>query len=238
MLNLKRIQQIQASHPLAKVISLASQETLKIPFYERIGDFKSAQDFVFMRQMHYHSRTLPKFIALRMSLDGDTKTMMPFYAGHIWEEAFHSNYLEEWLIQHSLITSYEELIHIYPTPQTIACVAFGNLMATSGDREAWLVAMNCGIEKCSHILFSKITPVVESLGIGHKYFSIHVEADEYHSIEGLYHVEPHSLENQRGRYLRQVAFNAISLWCGMLNSWVGVNEIPQFEESGQLLNFV
>jgi hypothetical protein len=106
-------------------------------------------------------------------------------------------------------------------------------MAVEQDRAKWLVALNCGIERCSNDFFKAASPKMHSLGVGDFYFDTHVEADEHHSIMGLEYI-PHNLSDHRKAVLIAKAMEGITLWASMLHSWIGISVFPLFSEYGEL----
>lgn len=220
---------------LIQIIDKVEKESQSMPFYQSILKASQIEDFQWTAQLFHHSRTLPRFIGLVLSLDSDD-SMMRFYAEHLSNESPHSSWLLEWMISHGIVPSESEACLKKPSIATNACINYGARLAYSNDREAWLIGINCGIEKASHQLFSSIEPVLSKIGVSHWYFKTHVTADKHHSTEALTLIEPLDPESKRAMYLRDLLLEGLSLWYGMLNSWVGSNYTPLFKDDGSLIN--
>lgn len=216
---------------LIEIVDRAAATSRSMPFFQKMATARGIADFAWTRELFHHSRTLTRFIGLALSHESDDE-MMRFYAGHLIEEAPHSGWLADWMMLHGLVSAPDEPVRHPPGRATLACIEYGRRLASDYDREAWLVGINCGIEKCSHTFFSFVEPIARRLGLGHKYFSAHVEADIYHSTEALVFVPPLEPATPRAIYLRDLVLEGISLWCGMLNSWVGSDEVPRFGPDG------
>ncbi|MCX7571315.1 hypothetical protein OS242_15285 [Tumebacillus sp. DT12] len=88
--------------------------------------------------------------------------------------------------------------------------------------------------RCSNHFFIEMSKKLDELGANDPYFTVHVEADEHHSILGLDHLEPITDAHYQEVVIRK-ALEGISLWAFMLNSWIGVNRMPQFDLNGELI---
>lgn len=218
---------------LIQIIDKVERESQSMPFYQSISKANQIKDFLWTVQLFHHSRTLPRFIGLVLALDSDD-SMMRFYAEHLSNEAPHSSWLVEWMTLHGIVNSESEACLMKPSVATNSCINYGARLAYSNDREAWLIGINCGIEKASHQLFSAIEPVLSEIGISHGYFKAHVTADKHHSTEALTLIKPLDPKSIRAIYLRDLLLEGLSLWYGMLNSWVGVNYTPLFKSDGSL----
>jgi pyrroloquinoline quinone (PQQ) biosynthesis protein C len=219
---------------LIQIIERVEQESRFMPFYQSILRANQIEDFKWTVQLFHHSRTLPRFIGLVLSQESDD-SMMRFYAEHLSNEAPHSSWLLEWMTHHGIVRSEREACLMKPSVTTNSCINYGARLAQSNDREAWLIGINCGIEKASHQLFSTIEPILSEVGLSHIYFRTHVVADKHHSTEALTLVNRLDPQSERALYLRDLLLEGLSLWYGMLNSWVGVNYIPLFNGDGSLL---
>lgn len=159
--------------------------------------------------------------------------MMRFYAEHASGEATHHRMLLEWMIRHGIVNDFREVSDVITTPETNACVNLAYQMAIEQDRDKWLVALNCGIERCSNDFFKVVAANMHQLGVGDPYFDVHVEADEHHSIMGLEYISK-DMSDLRKSVLIAKSLEGISLWAAMLHSWIGMTAFPVFNEYGDL----
>ncbi len=219
---------------LIDIIDLAGEASKSIPFFQEIKKAKTIKDFYWTRHLYHHSYTLTHFLAevCRKEASDDLRW---YYAGHLFEEAPHSTWLLNWMKEKGIVQNDENLKNELPTLATMNCIDYGSRLALLYNLSNWIVGINCGIEKCSQIFFSTLVPILKRLELCDYYFEVHVDADEFHSTEGLVFlptIDPNSVE---GKYLCKLVLQGISLWCGMLNSWVGVNQVPSFDENGKIL---
>lgn len=223
---------------LVKPLYAASNAVLTMPFFDWLDNITSAEDFAeAAKQLYYHSATFPKVLGLMLGLTSHQENvMMPFYAEHANGEADHHQLLALWMLRNGIIKRYQALEEIIVTTETNACINLAYQLAMEQDREKWLVAINCGIERCSNDFFKRAANKMHELGVGDIYFDIHVEADEYHSIMGLEHIETYAYDSVRGKQLIAKALEAVSLWAAMLHSWIGMDVHPKFSLDGQLIS--
>ncbi|MGH8613311.1 MAG: iron-containing redox enzyme family protein [Gammaproteobacteria bacterium] len=232
-----KIDALRATHAwLVDPLYRASDSVREMPFFQWTRRLKTPSDFKPAAvQLYYHSATFPKVMGLML---GNTplseNAMMPFYAKHAFGEADHHQLLMDWMLKHKVLGSPQEIEDIITTPETNACVNLAYQLAVEQDRAKWLVAINCGIERCSNDFFKTIAPKMHELGVGHIYFDVHVEADEHHSIMGLEYIEPQSPDSARGRELIAKALEGVSLWAAMLHSWINIDLFPRFHLDGTL----
>jgi len=185
-------------------------------------------------QLYYHSATFPKVMGLMLGMTPLSENhMMPFYSEHASGEATHHQMLLKWMLEHRVIDDLAEIKNVITTPETNACVNLAYQMAVEQDRDKWLVALNCGIERCSNDFFKVVAPKMHQLGAGDPYFDVHVDADEHHSIMGLEYIS-NDLSDQRKAVLIAKSLEGITLWAAMLHSWIGVTVFPVFNPYGAL----
>jgi len=222
---------------LVEPIYRASDFVLTMPFFSWIRSLERPMDFKPAAvQLYYHSATFPKVMGLMLGLTPMAENpMMPFYAKHAFGEADHHQLLMAWMLRHGLIESPSELDDVIATIETNACVNLAYQMALEQDRSKWLVCLNSGIERCSNDFFKVVAPTMHRLGAGDRYFDVHVEADEHHSIMGLEHIEPLDPSAPRAQRLVTKALEGISLWAAMLHSWIGMEGFPHFDLTGQVI---
>jgi hypothetical protein len=103
--------------------------------------------------------------------------------------------------------------------------------AMTATNEAHIVGLNVALEAASFDFFSKAAPHLDSLGIGHEYWRVHMELDEFHSADGLALLKPVAEDSAEGRELLRVARETLLFWGFMLNSWVGVDAWPNLPRS-------
>ncbi len=215
----------------------ASEAVKKMPFFIWLDELEFPQEFAeCAKQLFHHSATFPKVMGLMLASTPMTENhMMPFYAEHAFGEADHHELLMQWMLQHSIIQQRSDIDDVIVTTETNACINQAYQLAIEQDRAKWVLTINCGIERCSNDFFKAVAPKMHALGAGDNYFDIHVEADEFHSIMGLEHVQPLSADSVRGRHLIAKALEGVSLWASMLHSWIGINYHPRFDIKGNLV---
>jgi hypothetical protein len=220
---------------IADPINQATTYVRTLPYFEFIESMQSHLQFKeSATQLYFHSATFPKVMGLMLGMTSLSENhMMSFYAGHASGEATHHKMLFNWMLKFGLIEDFSEIENVITTPETNACVNLAYQMAVEQDRSKWLVALNCGIEKCSNDFFKAVAPKMHNLGVGDRYFDIHVEADEHHSIMGLEYI-PNDLSDHRKSVLIAKALEGITLWAAMLHSWIGISTFPVFNEYGGL----
>ncbi|MBB5018704.1 pyrroloquinoline quinone (PQQ) biosynthesis protein C [Chitinivorax tropicus] len=218
-------------------IHRASETVRGMPFFEFIQHMQSPRDFKACAcQLYYHSATFPKVMGLMLGLTPMHENhMMPFYSAHASGESTHHQLLLKWMLKQGLLQSSDEIRAVITTPETNACVNLAYQMAVEQDRDKWLVALNCGIERCSNDFFKVVAPTMQRLGAGDEYFDIHVEADEHHSIMGLEYIHA-DLSPERQRMLIAKSLEGITLWAAMLHSWIGMTAVPVFDLEGCLVH--
>ena len=223
---------------LVNPLYTASDAVLDMPFFKWLDKIKSADDFAeAAKQLYYHSATFPKVLGLMLGLTSHQEnSMMPFYAQHANGEADHHQLLALWMLRNGIIKQYQSLDEVMVTTETNACINLAYQLAMEQDREKWIVAINCGIERCSNDFFKRVASKMHELNIGDIYFDIHVEADEHHSVMGLQHIQSHAFDSARGRQLIAKALEAVSLWASMLHSWIGMDVHPKFGMDGKLIS--
>lgn len=232
-----KLEQIASSYRwITEPLFKASLAINTMPFFAWVESLQSAQDFKnAAKQLYYHSATFPKVMGLML---GNTpmseNIMMPFYAKHAYGEASHHEMLMRWMLQHGILANRAMINNLITTPETNACINLAYQLAIEQDRSKWIIAINCGIERCSNEFFKLVAPKMHALGIGDIYFDIHVEADEHHSIMGLKYVETPTDINRRQKLIAK-GLEGVSLWAAMLHSWIGINLHPQFDLDGNLL---
>ncbi len=232
-----KLASLQQKHAwIVEPIYRASDLVSQTPFFSWLEDIKDPKEFKPAAvQLYYHSATFPKVMGLMLGLTALSENpMMSFYSKHAYGEADHHQMLMEWMLQHGLLRSASEIKEVIPTLETNACVNYAYQMAVEQDRDKWLVGLNSGIERCSNAFFKMVAPKMHQVGAGDAYFDVHVEADEHHSIMGLEYIDPQSPDSFRGRQLITKALEGISLWAGMLNSWIGIDLTPKFNLDGSL----
>jgi hypothetical protein len=214
----------------------ASDAVLKMPFYEWVHSLKEPIDFKPAAiQLFHHSATFPKVMGLMLGTTPMSENhMMKYYSKHAYGEADHHEMLRDWMVRHKLLGHASEMDAVIPTVATNACVNLAYQLAIEADRYKWVLTINCGIERCSNDFFKAVAPKMSQIGAGDPYFDIHVEADEFHSIMGMEHLDPQDPNTIRGRHLIAKSLEGISLWAAMLHSWIGINMIPQFNLDGSV----
>lgn len=219
-------------------ICRASDAVLDMPFFAWLRSIKSPLEFGdAAKQIYHHSATFPKAMGIMLGFSSMAEnSMMPFYAKHAFGEADHHMLITDWMVTHGVISSPHELSKVICTIETNACVNYAYKMAVEQDREGWLVGLNSGIERCSNDFFKVASPKMRSIGAGHQYFDVHVEADEHHSIMGLAHIKRRDPNSTEGVRLIAKALEGISLWAGMLHSWIGLELHPRFNLDGSFSN--
>ncbi|HET9959152.1 MAG TPA: iron-containing redox enzyme family protein, partial [Polyangiaceae bacterium] len=232
------LQRLSLEHAwIVKPIHRASSAILDLPFFHWVRGLKKPIDFKPAAvQLYYHSATFPKVMGLMLGLTSMRENpMMPFYSKHAFGEADHHMMLMRWMLQHGILNSAAEIEDVTVSIETNACVNLAYQLAMEQDRDKWLVAINSGIERCSNDFFKIVAPTMHKIGAGDKYFDIHVEADEHHSIMGLKHLSPLDPSSRRAKQLVSKALEGISLWAGMLHSWIGLQVFPHFDLEGNVI---
>lgn len=233
-----KLEELTVKHAwIVKPIYRASDAVLKMPFFQWVASLEKPADFKPAAvQLWYHSATFPKVMGIMLGLTSLKENwMMPFYAKHAYGEADHHEMLMEWMLRHGVLKSRSEIDEVIPTIETNACVNYAYQMALEQDRDKWLVGLNSGIERCSNDFFKAVAPQMHKVGAGDLYFDVHVEADEHHSIMGLEYIQQQDPNSFRGRQLVHKALEGISLWAGMLHSWIGIDTLPKFNLDGTLV---
>lgn len=220
---------------IADPIHRASSYVRNMPYFEFIEGMSSPNEFkASAMQLYYHSATFPKVIGLMLGMTPLSENhMMSFYAEHASGEATHHQMLLDWMLKHGIVKSFDEIQRVVTTPETNACVNLAYQMAIEQDRDKWLVALNCGIERCSNDFFKVVAPKMHELNVGDAYFDVHVEADEHHSIMGLEYISS-NLSDERKEVLVAKSLEGITLWAAMLHSWIGITAFPVFNLDGSL----
>lgn len=215
----------------------ASEAVKQMPFFSWLKELQSAAQFgPCAEQLFYHSATFPKVVALMLATTSHSEnSMMPFYAKHAFGEADHHELLLQWMLKQGILENRDAIQDVILTPETNSCINMAYQLAMEQDREKWIIAINCGIERCSNDFFQVLAPKMQQLGAGDIYFDIHVEADEYHSIMGLKYIRPDLPDAKRCQQLVAKGLESISLWAAMIHSWIGVNLHPQFDLTGHLI---
>jgi len=223
---------------LTKPLYAASDALLKMPFFEWLNNIESPEAFKeSAKQLYYHSATFPKVLGIMLGFSTHQEnTMMPYYAKHIYGEADHHQLLANWLLKNHLVNDHKEIEETIVTLETNACINLAYRLAAEQDREKWIVAINCGIERCSNDFFKQLAPKMRKLGVGDCYFDIHVEADEHHSVMGLEYIQSYANDSQRGQQLVAIALEAVALWGAMLHSWIKIDVHPRFDLTGKLVS--
>lgn len=222
---------------VANPIIQAAKEILNEPFFLWLKNVHSVQELKpIVTQLWYHSATFPKVMGLMLGLTSLKENhMMPFYALHIYGEAEHHEMLMQWMLKQGILQDRSEIERFIPTTATNACVNLVYQMAIAQDRSKWLACLNSGIERCSNHFFIKMSEKLDELNANDEYFTVHVKADEHHSILGLDHLEKTNDPFRREVIIRK-ALEGISLWGFMLNSWIGINRMPEFDLAGNIKN--
>lgn len=237
-INVEQLAMLREQHAwIVEPIYRASETVRKMPFFEWLANLKTPQEFKPAAvQLYYHSATFPKVMGLMLGHTPLSENgMMPFYAKHAFGEADHHEMLMQWMLRHNLLRSREEIFEVIPTLETNACVNYAYQMAIEQDRDKWLVGLNSGIERCSNDFFKAVSPQMHSIDAGDVYFDVHVEADEFHSIMGLEYIKRNDPSGFRERQLITKALEGISLWAGMLHSWIDIDLLPKFDLNGNLI---
>jgi hypothetical protein len=145
---------------IAEPIQRASNYVRNMPFFEFIEGMTSPHEFKgSAMQLYYHSATFPKVMGLMLGMTPLSENhMMSFYAEHASGEATHHQMLLDWMLKHRIVDDFDEIKNIITTPETNACVNLAYQMAVEQDRDKWLVALNCGIERCSNDFFKVVAP--------------------------------------------------------------------------------
>lgn len=233
----EQLEEMQRRHAwIVEPIYRASTAVLDMPFFEWVDRIQSPGDFApAASQLYFHSATFPKVMGIMLGLTSMRENgMMPFYAKHAFGESDHHILLRNWMLRHGLLKSAAELDEVICSPETNACVNYAYQMALAQDRDGWLVGLNSGIERCSNDFFKAVAPKMHRIGAGDEYFDVHVEADEHHSIMGLEYIEAHDPDTFQGKRLIAKALEGISLWAGMLHSWLDIDLHPKFNLDGSL----
>jgi hypothetical protein len=236
-INQEEINELSQMHKwIADPIQQASNTILDSVFFKWINTISDPKEFgQAAKQLYFHSVTFPKCMSLMCAFTPLTDSkMLPFYTGHAFTEADHHLILMEWMIKHGILKNEKEIHQVLPSIETNACVNLGYQIAVEQDKEKWIVTINSGIELCSHLFFKVIAKKMHEIGAGHHYFDIHVEADEYHSIMGFKHINSYDPKSFRGSQLIAAALEGISLWGSMINSWIGVDYRPKFNNDGMV----
>ena len=237
VINTTELERIRVQHSwISEPIYKASNIVKNLPFFDWLEQLKSPQEFKPVAvQLYYHSATFPKVMGLMLGLTSlKENSMMSFYAKHAFGEADHHQMLMEWMLKHKILKHSHDIDNIIPTLETNACINLAYQLAIEQDRAKWLVTINSGIERCSNDFFKAVAPKMYQLGVGDPYFDIHVEADEHHSIMGMDYLEPLDPQSPLAQSLIAKALEGISLWAGMLHSWIGMDFIPHFDLDGSL----
>lgn len=204
------------------------------PFYVWLQQLSTPAEFqTAARNLFHHSVTFPQVMGAML---GGTplaeRRLMRHYAHHCVEEVEHHAWLAEWMFANKFAKSMDELIDFIPTFETTACVDVGWRLVRRRDSELWMVVLNSAIERLSNDLFKVLALRMRELGHGHKYFDVHVGADEFHSILGLRHVKVYDPGSPRGRELIRWGLDGVKSWSDMLHSWIGNNYRVQFDDRG------
>jgi len=230
------LNKVAAKHAwIASPIQRASDYVRNMPFFDFIDTMTSPHEFKSCAtQLYYHSATFPKVMGLMLGMTPNSENhMMGFYAAHASGEAIHHRMLLAWMLRHGIVEAADEVEDVITTPETNACVNLAYQMAVEQDRDKWLVALNCGIERCSNDFFKAVAPKMADLGVGDRYFDVHVEADEHHSIMGLEYIT-NTLSPKRKQVLIAKSLEGITLWAAMIHSWIGISTFPIFDQEGNI----
>lgn len=223
---------------ISEPIARASEYVASMPFFKWVASIQSPLEFKSVAtQLFYHSATFPKVMGLML---GNTPLhenhMMKFYSEHAFGEATHHELLMKWMLKHDVLKNREEIKEVITSIETNACINLAYQLAIEQDRDKWLVAINCGIERCSNDFFKAVAPKMHALGVGDVYFDIHVEADEHHSIMGLEYLDTDRITPFRKETLVAKALEGISLWAAMIHSWINIHTMPIFDLEGKIIS--
>jgi hypothetical protein len=201
------------------------QRVLDEPFFEALERAREPRDFGWARHLLHHSREFPDILALRR--DRNTRPgHQPFLDEHVEAERGHADMLTEWLHTHGLVPTGEAAPAPRPTPATVACIAHAYRTALVLPSDEHIVSLNVALEAASFDFFNRASPHLDALGIGHEYWRVHMELDEFHSADGLALLTPVDEGSPEGRRLDHLARETLLFWGFMLNSWVGVDRWP------------
>lgn len=232
-----RLSEIRKRHAwVTEPLYRASESILMMPFYKWIDNLHSPVEFgPAATQLYYHSAAFPKAIGLMLGMTPfSERRMMKHYAKHAYGEADHHEMLLRWMLKYDIISTPADIESIIPSPATNACINLAYQLALEADYYKWIATINCAIEKCSNDFFQAVAKKVCALGAADAYFDIHVEADEFHSIMGLEHLEPLDPNSLMARQVVAKALEGVTLWTAMLHSWIGMSLVPQFQLDGTM----
>lgn len=218
----------------------ASDHVRHTPFFQWLAALSSPEEFrPAAMELWHHSTTFPQVMGAMLAATPLRRhKLFQHYAQHLIEEVDHHNMLSRWMLKQGLIGSDEELIAHIPTPETNACVNLGHKLVREGDPEAWMCALNSAIERLSNDFFKVCAERMAELGVPDAYFSVHVGADEFHSIMGLRHVKQYRADSPEGHRLILWALEGVKTWCDMLHSWIGHPYRVQFDSAGNAVTKV
>lgn len=234
MSNEIELEKIRNEHQwLLMPINSAVAHVEKLPFFDWLKNIESPQAFKpVASQIFHHSSTLPKAIGMMLAATPVRRgTLYSVYAEHAHEEADHHLLLLDWMLRNKIITDTNEVYNGEPTLETSACINMGYEFALVGDHDGWLAVINSAVELCFWNFFKVTSRRMHQIGTPHKYFDVHVVADENHSTMGLKYLNGALNMNERRRLIRK-ALDGISLWTAMVHSWVGIQNLPRFDENG------
>ena len=210
---------------LERRIAEDRQRILEEPFFAYLDQATTAQDFQWARHLLHHSQEFPRILAYRRD-QNENPAMKDFFQEHVQVEAGHAEMLTGWLAEQGLVPSGEPAAIAIPTPATTACIAQAWRTAVTSDNSGTVVSLNAALEAASFDFFNHASPKLDSLGIGHEYWRIHVEADPFHSADGLALLKPVEESSEEGVHFALLARETLQFWGAMLNSWAGVDQWP------------
>jgi hypothetical protein len=236
--HISELERIRQEHLwLLMPIQTAMRSIQTAPFFEWLERVDCPKAFApVATQIFHHSATLPIAIGKMLAATPVKKGLLyQLYAEHAHEEADHHLLLMDWMLEHGLITSTKQAYDCSPTLETTACINLGYEFAVYGDHNGWIATLNSAIEFCFWNFFSVISKKMHDIGAPHKYFDVHVVADQHHSVMGLKYLSDADDAAERARLVRK-ALDGMTLWSAMVHSWIGIQTSPRFASDGTLRN--
>jgi len=230
------LQSLRIEHAwLLTPVENAVRAVVKTPFFETLQNLRQPLDFKPIGiQIFHHSATLPKAIGMMLAATKVREGLLyQVYAEHAHEEADHHLLLLAWMLEHGVVATPEEVYDGQPTLETTSCINIAYEFAAAGDHNGWMATMNSAIELCFWTFFKNTAAKMHEIGTPHRYFDVHVTADEHHSVMGLKYLR--DLDKQERLRLIRRGLDGITLWTAMVHSWIGMSISPRFSLDGNPL---
>jgi hypothetical protein len=201
------------------------------PFYQALALASTPEDIRdWIRQLYYQSRDFTtSVLPLRRDMCRDPQFKTCF-AKHAMEEESHCDQLVAWMRRQGFLEPDESPLSVPATLETLAVNAycFRSILCESSAHQ--IITLNLISEGVSYDFFCAVIPKLEELGLPvGRYWHIHKEVDIYHLAMGLDLIPQCEKDSAEGMVYARIAWEAVSLYGQMLDSWAGISSHRRIE---------